>query len=74
MVSRKAIAMALERKINAGELRRRIVSRFLENLRSVTEKETEMIGAIIRNMYSPDLSSGSVIHVVQEVKLLARMM
>ncbi|XP_057486983.1 uncharacterized protein LOC130773068 [Actinidia eriantha] len=55
----------------AGELRRRTVRRFLEDLRSVGEEERKAIDAAIRHMYFPDLRSGWGVHVVQEVKLLA---
>lgn len=46
--------------------------RFLEDLGSVGEEQREVINDAIRHMYSPDLKSGWGIHVVQEVKLLAK--
>lgn len=63
---------AMAREIDARELRLRTVKRFLEDLGSAREDEREVISDAIRHMYSPDLSSGWGIHVVQEVKLLAK--
>lgn len=60
------------RDVDARELRRRTVRRFLEDLGSVGEGQREMINDAIRHMYSPDLKNGWGIHVVQEVKLLAK--
>ncbi|KAJ0436058.1 hypothetical protein HanIR_Chr17g0900231 [Helianthus annuus] len=56
------------KEINATDLRRRAVRRFLEDLGS----DREDVDAAIRHMYAPDLRSGWGIHVVQEVKLLAK--
>lgn len=56
----------------ARDLRRRTVRRFLEDLGSVSEEEKEVIESAIKHMYSPDLKSGWGIHVVQELKLLAK--
>lgn len=67
--SRKA--MELE-DVDAKELRRRTVARFLKDLGSVSFEEREAIDDAIRHMYSPDLKFGWGIHVVQEVKLLAK--
>ncbi|KAJ0095034.1 hypothetical protein Patl1_16979 [Pistacia atlantica] len=66
--SQKAIA----REIDARELRRRTVRRFMEDLKSVSEEDREAINDAIRHMYSPDLKKGWGIHVVQEVKMLAK--
>lgn len=63
---------AMARELDARELRRRTVERFLEDLGSASEDERELINKVIRHMYSPDLRSGWGIHVVQEVKLLAK--
>ncbi|KAJ7945577.1 Gap junction beta-4 protein isoform 1 [Quillaja saponaria] len=63
---------AMGRDINARELRRRTVKCFLEDLRSATAENREGINDVIRHMYSPDLRNGWGIHVVQEVKLLAK--
>lgn len=63
---------AMAREIDAPELRRRTVKRFLEDLGSALDEEVEVINGAIRHMYSPDLSSGWGIHVVQEVKMLAK--
>ena len=67
--SRKAMEME---DVNAKELRRRTVKRFLEDYGSVSFEEGEAIDDAIRHMYSPDLMFGWGIHVVQEVKLLAK--
>ncbi|KAJ7957523.1 Gap junction beta-4 protein isoform 1 [Quillaja saponaria] len=63
-------AMGLD--INAQELRRRTAKRFLEDLGSAVAEDRETINDAIRNMYSPDLRNGWGIHLVQEVKLLAK--
>ncbi|XP_042499023.1 uncharacterized protein LOC122077219 [Macadamia integrifolia] len=66
--SQKAMGSA----IDARELRRRTVSRFLEDLGSDGGLERDSIDAAIKHLYSPDLKAGWGIHVVQEVKLLAK--
>ncbi|KAK6922436.1 hypothetical protein RJ641_012943 [Dillenia turbinata] len=66
--SQKAMGL----KIDARELRRRTVKRFMEDLGSVRNEEREVIDSAIRHLYAPDLKSGWGIHVVQEVKLLAK--
>ncbi|CAN6810911.1 unnamed protein product [Brassica oleracea] len=58
--------------IDARDLRRRTVRRFLEDYGSAGEVEKEAITEAIRHMYSPDLKSGWGIHIVQEEKLLAK--
>ncbi|PON45276.1 OTU domain containing protein [Parasponia andersonii] len=63
---------AAAREIDARELRRRTVRRFLEDFGSASAEETEVINGAIRHMYAPDLRNGWGIHVVQEVKLLAK--
>ncbi|GAB4839737.1 hypothetical protein Ancab_020447 [Ancistrocladus abbreviatus] len=71
--SQKAMMAAMgEVVVDARDLRRRTVKRFLEDLGLVSGEEREMIESAIRHMYSPDLKSGWGIHVVQEVKLLAK--
>ncbi|KAI3818078.1 hypothetical protein L1987_11880 [Smallanthus sonchifolius] len=60
------------KEINAKDLRRRTVRRFLEDLGSESGMERDNIDAAIKHMYAPDLRSGWGIHVVQEVKLLAK--
>ncbi|KAE8023722.1 hypothetical protein FH972_009390 [Carpinus fangiana] len=67
--SQKAMAA---RGLDAQELRRRTVRRFLEDFGSTGGGEREAIDDAIRHMYAPDLTSGWGIHVVQEVKLLAK--
>lgn len=62
--SQKAMGMT---EITAKDLRRRTVRRFSEDLGSESS-----IDAAIKHMYSPDLKSGWGIHVVQELKLLAK--
>lgn len=63
---------AMARDIDARELRRRTVKRFLEDLGSVSDGAREAIDGAIRHMYSPDLKNGWGIHVVQEIKMLAK--
>ncbi|XWS63504.1 hypothetical protein CRYUN_Cryun06bG0103900 [Craigia yunnanensis] len=63
---------AMAREVDARELRRRTVKRFLEDLGSAKEEERQVINEAIRNLYSPDLRNGWGVHVVQEVKLLAK--
>ena len=58
--------------IDARELRRRTVRRFLTDLGSLSCDERSEIDSAIKHMYSPDLKSGWGVHVVQEVKLLAK--
>ncbi|OIW05474.1 hypothetical protein TanjilG_12065 [Lupinus angustifolius] len=65
-------AMGKEEVVNVRELRRRTVKRFLEDFGSEGLEEREAIDDAIRHMYSPDLNNGWGIHVVQEVKLLAK--
>uniref|UniRef100_A0A2P2L9X5 Uncharacterized protein MANES_12G008200 n=2 Tax=Rhizophora mucronata TaxID=61149 RepID=A0A2P2L9X5_RHIMU len=62
----------MAREMDAQELRRRTVRRFLEDFESASDEEKEAINGAIRHMYSPDLKTGWGIHVVQEVKLLAK--
>ncbi|CAN0896098.1 hypothetical protein LINGRAHAP2_LOCUS18264 [Linum grandiflorum] len=65
-------AMGAARDVDAKELRRRTVLRFLEDFGSAADEEKGVINDAIRHMYSPDLKSGWGIHIVQEVKLLAK--
>ncbi|KAK3035864.1 hypothetical protein RJ639_033001 [Escallonia herrerae] len=58
--------------VSGRDLRRRTVRRFLEDIGSVADLERDLIGGAIKHMYSPDLGSGWGVHVVQEVKLLAK--
>ncbi|KAJ9563863.1 hypothetical protein OSB04_009023 [Centaurea solstitialis] len=67
--SQKAMGLT---EITARDLRRRTVKRFLEDLGSESGIERANIDAAIKHMYSPDLRSGWGIHVVQELKLLAK--
>ncbi|KAG6651362.1 uncharacterized protein LOC122313920 isoform X1 [Carya illinoinensis] len=60
------------RVFDARELRRRTVRRFLEDFGSVGAEEREAIEEAIKHMYAPDLKNGWGIHVVQELKLLAK--
>ncbi|KAL6983945.1 hypothetical protein U1Q18_017317 [Sarracenia purpurea var. burkii] len=64
-------AMGSLASIDAGELRRRTVRRFLD-LGFLSDEERSAIDLAIKHMYSADLNSGWGIHVVQEVKLLAK--
>ncbi|RWW18227.1 hypothetical protein GW17_00017804 [Ensete ventricosum] len=56
----------------ARELRQRAVQRFLEDYGSADGAAREAVDVAIRHLYSPDLKAGWGIHVVQEVKLLAK--
>ncbi|KAL0648037.1 hypothetical protein Bca4012_046328 [Brassica carinata] len=60
------------RGVDARDLRRRAVRRFLEDFGSAGEEEKEAVREAIRHMYSPDLKAGWGIHIVQEEKLLAK--
>ncbi|OWM89790.1 uncharacterized protein LOC116199633 [Punica granatum] len=60
------------RGANARELRRRTVQRFTVDIGSASPEERELVEEAIRHMYSPDLKIGWGVHVVQEVKLLAK--
>ncbi|CAF2349008.1 unnamed protein product [Brassica napus] len=60
------------RGVDARDLRRRAVRRFLEDFGSAREEEKEVVREAIRHMYSPDLRAGWGIHIVQEEKLLAK--
>ncbi|XP_037491593.1 uncharacterized protein LOC105644845 [Jatropha curcas] len=62
----------MAREMDARELRRRTVRRFSEDFGSAHEEDKEKINDAVKHMYSPDLKSGWGIHVVQEVKLLAK--
>lgn len=64
-----AVERAMGSKIGARGLRSRTVARFLADLGSEGREQVE---SAIRHLYSPDLKAGWGIHVVQEVKLLAR--
>ncbi|KAF5449302.1 hypothetical protein F2P56_029765 [Juglans regia] len=71
--SQKAMAgPGSARGVEARELRRRTVRRFLEDFGSAAAEEKEAIDEVIRHMYAPDLKNGWGIHVVQELKLLAK--
>ncbi|KAG7018453.1 hypothetical protein SDJN02_20321 [Cucurbita argyrosperma subsp. argyrosperma] len=65
-------AMSMAREVDARELRRRTVRRFSEDFGSARLEEREVINDAIRHLYSPDLKNGWGIHVVQEVKFLAK--
>ncbi|KAL8121398.1 uncharacterized protein LOC141659063 [Apium graveolens] len=67
--SRKAMGL---KEIDAKELRRRTVKRFVEDLGDLSKNERDLIDDAIRHMYCPDLKCGWGIHVVQELKLLAK--
>ncbi|KAL5698794.1 hypothetical protein ACHQM5_029785 [Ranunculus cassubicifolius] len=66
--SRKAMGL----EMGARDLRKRTVSRFMADLESESSLERESNDAAIKHLYSPDLKVGWGIHVVQEVKLLAK--
>ncbi|CAN6471853.1 unnamed protein product [Victoria cruziana] len=58
-------------KVSARDLRRRTVARFEADLVSGVLSRVGVDEAV-RHLYSPDLRTGWGVHVVQEVKLLAR--
>ncbi|WOL12857.1 hypothetical protein Cni_G21625 [Canna indica] len=66
---RRAIGSSV---VEVRELRQRAVRRFLEDYGSADGSEKEAVDVAIRHLYSPDLNSGWGVHVVQEVKLLAK--
>ncbi|KAL6193398.1 hypothetical protein ACLB2K_034482 [Fragaria x ananassa] len=65
-------AMKAAREVDARELRRRTVRRFMEDFGSAGEEERDVINDVIRHLYAPDLKAGWGIHVIQEVKVLAK--
>ncbi|XP_072950203.1 uncharacterized protein [Typha angustifolia] len=65
-----AARRAMGSKVEARELRKRTVRRFLEDY--AAEERKEAVDAAVRHLYSPDLKAGWGIHIVQEVKLLAK--
>ncbi|ONI29919.1 hypothetical protein PRUPE_1G222300 [Prunus persica] len=65
-------AMRVAREVDARELRRRTVRRFTEDYGSAAGEEKRVIDDAIRHMYAPDLRAGWGIHLIQEVKLLAK--
>ncbi|KAI0515682.1 hypothetical protein KFK09_008348 [Dendrobium nobile] len=67
-----AVRRAMGSKVGARELRLRTARRFLEEHGSNDGSGRNAFDAAIRHLYSPDLEAGWGIHVVQEVKLLAR--
>ena len=67
--SRKAMELG---KVGARELRQRTVKRFLEDYQMEESDRKQKVDEAIKHLYSPDLKAGWGIHVVQEVKLLAR--
>ncbi|KAF3432388.1 hypothetical protein FNV43_RR27128 [Rhamnella rubrinervis] len=69
--SQKAM-MATARENDARELRKRTVMRFLQDFGSAKAEERGMINDVIKHLYAPDLRNGWGVHVVQEVKLLAK--
>ncbi|XP_039133225.1 LOW QUALITY PROTEIN: uncharacterized protein LOC120270273 [Dioscorea cayenensis subsp. rotundata] len=67
-----AARSAMGGKVGARELRQRTVGRFLEDYRRDDGVGRRVVDAAIRHLYLPDLRVGWGIHVVQEVKLLAK--
>ncbi|KAK9104112.1 hypothetical protein Scep_020956 [Stephania cephalantha] len=67
-----ATEKAMGAEVDARELRRRTVKRFLEDYDRSEGLVKESIDSAIKHLYSPDLKVGWGIHVVQEVKLLAK--
>lgn len=67
-----ATRKAMGSSLTARDLRRRTVRRFLEDLGSASQELREKTESLIKHLYTPDLNSGWGVHVIQEVKLLAR--
>ncbi|KAI3929626.1 hypothetical protein MKX01_025794 [Papaver californicum] len=66
-------AMGLDLDMDSRELRRRTVKRFLEDFGSDGKGlDRVTINSVIKHLYCPDLKTGWGIHVVQEIKLLAK--
>lgn len=65
-------AMGSAKAVEARELRRRTVERFVVDFGSDDGLGRNAVDEAIRHLYSPELRAGWGIHVVQEVKLLAR--
>lgn len=65
-------AMGMMMGVDGRELRRRCVKRFVEDLGGFSKNERDLIDDAIRHMYCPDLKCGWGIHVVQELKLVAK--
>ncbi|CAO2828964.1 unnamed protein product [Amaranthus hypochondriacus] len=66
---------ALEKLTQCGgarELRRKAVKRFEHDLGLAENVQKQRIESVIKNLYSPDLDSGWGVHIVQEIKLLAK--
>ncbi|XP_020570730.1 uncharacterized protein LOC110017911 [Phalaenopsis equestris] len=67
-----AARRAMGAKLGVRDLRLRTVRRFMEDHGSSNGPGREAADAAVRHLYSPDLQVGWGVHVVQEVKLLAR--
>ncbi|KAJ0972559.1 hypothetical protein J5N97_020518 [Dioscorea zingiberensis] len=67
-----AARTAMGGKVGARELRQRTVGRFLEDYGRDDGVGRRAIDAAIQHLYLPDLRAGWGVHVVQEVKLLAK--
>lgn len=65
-----AARLAMGSKIGAGELRARVVRRFLEDYGPGDAAGRDGVDGVVRHLYSPDLRVGWGIHVVQEVKMI----
>lgn len=62
---------AMELEETPLEVRLRTVKRFLKEFEAGVVDQ-QVVNTMIRNMYSPNLATGWGVHVVQEVKLLAK--
>lgn len=69
--ARRAMGAAAK-AMGPQELRQRTVRRFVEDHAARDGEGRKAVDAAIQHLYSPDLKAGWGIHVVQEVKFLAR--
>ncbi|XP_002960998.2 uncharacterized protein LOC9641487 [Selaginella moellendorffii] len=67
-----AVQRAMQLKEAPVEIRLATVRRFVDDYEAADAEEKERLDKIIKNLYSPDMSTGWGVHVVQEVKLLAK--
>ncbi|KAJ0988798.1 hypothetical protein J5N97_007154 [Dioscorea zingiberensis] len=67
-----ALSAAMGGKVGARELRRRAVARFVEDYERDDGVGRRAMDEAIGHLYSPDLKAGWGVHVVQELKFLAK--
>ncbi|XP_051222280.1 uncharacterized protein [Lolium perenne] len=67
-----AVRTAASAKATPRELRHRSVRRFQSVYAEAQAADRDAVDAAVRHLYAPDLGTGWGVHVVQEVKMLAR--